>query len=131
MACFANMELHRLRLCEVVRPLLVRRLHEVCGLPEVWSEVAVCLPQRLQGGLHEVALGPCVTARSGEAIGNPSECHDLLHSERADDAASARCRDEAHTHRARLAVNLHGHRVWQADTVTPVATAHWDEIKLR
>merc|ERR1719375_2279262 len=127
MACFANMELHRLRLCEVVRPFLVRGLHKVRGLPEVWSEVAVCLPQRLQGGLHEVALGPCVTARSGEAISDPSECHDLLHSERADDAAPARCWDEAYTDRARLAVNLHGHRVWHADTVAPVATAHRDE----
>merc|ERR1719242_2963265 len=35
------------------------------------------------------------------------------------------------THRAALAVHLHGHSVRQTDTVTPVAASHRDEIQLR
>merc|ERR1719468_1086228 len=126
----ASENCHGLRLLQVVGELLERWLGEVCRLPQVGGQKAVSSPQRLERGLCEVPLGARVPARAGEHVGDTCEVHHLLHRRGTDDAAAPRCRDEAHTNRAALAVDLHRHCVRLADPITPIPPAERNEIHL-
>merc|ERR1719356_1521726 len=122
--------LGRLRLGQVVRPLLERRLDEVRVLPEVWREVAEGRFQGLERGLDEVALGPGVPAGAAEAVSDAAECEHLLHHRGAHDVRAAGRRDQPNAHRAALAGHLHRYRVREADLVPPIPSPHRDKAQL-
>merc|ERR1719158_1266854 len=121
----------RLGLRKVIGEVLEGRLHEVRGLPEVWGEIAIGVLKGFEGRLHEVPLRPRVAAGAREAIGDAGKGQHLLQRRRPDDATAAGRRDEPHANRAAGTVHLHGHGVWEANSVPPVPTAHRNDGHFR
>merc|ERR1719230_2046666 len=61
-----------LRLGQVVGPLLEWWLGKVGWPPQVWCQICVGCTECLEGCLHEVSLGPCVSTRRSEQSATPA-----------------------------------------------------------
>jgi len=118
------------RVGKVVGPLLVGRLDDGCGLPQVGGEHVVGALEGVVGGLQEVTHGLGVALSGSVAIVDTSVANELLGHGRADQTGTAGGRDETHTDGTALAGDFSGYGVGVSELVTPVSTTNGDDGEL-
>lgn len=110
--------------------LLVWRLQEAGGGPQVWRQVAVGVLQGVVYSLDEVTHGTGVATRRGVHIMDAGHAQHTLADWGSDKTSTTWGWDQTDTHGAALAGDLVWHGVWEADAATPVSTAHWHKREL-
>merc|ERR1719219_977146 len=117
-------------LCQILGVFLVGRFGKDGFLPQVRSQVGVCLGNGSVGGLSEVAQGASGSSSRSVTVLDTSHLQKLLGNRSGHNTGTSGSRDESHPDGTTLASHLARNGVRSSNLVTPETTTNGDNRQL-